>query len=76
MIGPYDWHYDRDGDGELDFFERYERDDDLDRFARRGIYADNSFGIDNPDDFDEDFDLDDEDDDLFDEDDGFDFDDE
>ena len=25
----YDWHYDRNGDGELDFFERYERDDDF-----------------------------------------------
>ncbi len=38
-MGPYDRAFDRDGDGELDFFERYERDDFDDMLAKRGIYA-------------------------------------
>ena len=58
----YDWHYDRNGDGELDFFERYERDDDLDRFAGRGYYADHSLGIDDPDDYEDEDDFDRDDD--------------
>ena len=57
-MAPYDWHYDRDNDGKLDFFEQYEMDDDLDRMSRRGYYAENELGIDNPDDFE----LDDDDD--------------
>ncbi len=38
-MGPYDRDFDRDGDGELDFFERYERDDFDDMLAKRGFYA-------------------------------------
>ena len=76
MYGRYDWHYDRNHDGELDFFEKYEMDDEMDRFAKRGYYAEESLGIDDPDDFDDDddfgsdgLDRDDFDEDDFDEDD-------
>ncbi len=58
MPGPYDWHYDRNNDGKLDFFEQYEMDDDMDRFAKRGFYAEDDLGIDDPDDYDDDFDGD------------------
>ena len=53
----YDWHYDRNHDGEMDFFEKYEKYDELDRFAKRGYYEENSLGIDNPDDFEDDDDF-------------------
>ena len=75
MPEPYDWHYDRNQDGELDFFEKYEMYDDMDRFAKRGYYAEDSLGIDDPDDYDDDDDDDfgDDDDRDFDagDDDGF-----
>lgn len=54
MPEPYDWHYDRNNDGKLDFFEKYEMDDDMDRFLKRGYYAEDGLGIDDPDDYDDD----------------------
>lgn len=35
---PYDWHFDRDHDGKLDFDEEYERQDFDDWLNHRGIY--------------------------------------
>ena len=57
----YDWHDDLDGDGEISFYEAYERDDFDDMVAKRGFYAE-----DDEDDDDDDFDDEDEDDDDFD----------
>ena len=37
-MGPYDWHFDRDHDGTLDFHEDYERMDFDDFVSKRGIY--------------------------------------
>ena len=37
-MDDYDWHYDRDGDGELDFHERMDEWDDDDYSSKRGIY--------------------------------------
>ena len=33
---PYDWHFDRDNNGELDYHERLNQED---YFFQRGIYA-------------------------------------
>ncbi len=37
-MGPLDSIFDRDNDGELDFFESYEEQDFYDRMEKRGIY--------------------------------------
>ena len=37
-MGPLDSLFDRNNDGELDFFERYEEQDFFDRMEKRGIY--------------------------------------
>ena len=37
-MGPYDPLFDHDNDGELDFFEEYERQDFDDMLAKRGLY--------------------------------------
>ena len=38
-IFGYDWHYDRNNDGEIDFFEDYMRMDEFDRLNKTGLYA-------------------------------------
>ncbi len=38
-IFGYDWHYDRNHDGEIDFFEDYMRMDEFDRLNKTGLYA-------------------------------------
>ena len=40
-MGPLDSIFDRDNDGELDFFESYEEQDFFDRMEKRGIYEEN-----------------------------------
>ena len=37
-MGPYDWHFDHNNDGVLDFHEDYERMDFDDFVSKRGIY--------------------------------------
>ena len=59
----YDWHDDLDGDGEISFYEAYERDDFDDMVAKRGFYAEDDDKEDYDDDFDDDLDDDDEEED-------------
>ncbi|MCR5178936.1 MAG: uroporphyrin-III methyltransferase [Lachnospiraceae bacterium] len=40
-MGSLDSIFDRDNDGELDFFESYEEQDFFDRMEKRGIYEEN-----------------------------------
>lgn len=51
----YDWHYDRDHDGKIDFFENYMRLDEFDRINKSGMYAEEAGDdedLDDPDEFD------------------------
>lgn len=70
MLRHTDELFDRNHDGELDFFERWQRDEFEEEMIRE-----NSGGYSDDEDEDEDDDLFDDEDDLFDDDDGFDGDD-
>ncbi len=60
-MGPYDWHFDRNGDGKLDFNERMQRMDFFDYINKQGIYTDDEDDEEEQD-IDDDLDLDDDDD--------------
>ncbi len=53
MMGPYDWHFDRNHDGKLDFHERMQRMDFFDHLDKQGIYTDDE----DDNDFDDDLDI-------------------
>jgi len=59
-MGPFDRMFDRNGDGNLDGFERAMQMDFIDRMNHEGLYADNSSDdfYDDIDDFDSDSDSD------------------
>lgn len=44
-MGPYDWHYDRNGDGVLDAHEEYERQDFIDYMNKTGLYEEDDSEI-------------------------------
>ncbi len=66
MMGPYDWHFDRNHDGKLDFHERMQRMDFFDHLDKQGIYTDDDDDNDDDDDFDidDDPDIDSDDDNI------------
>ncbi|MCR5747075.1 MAG: hypothetical protein K6G03_05155 [Lachnospiraceae bacterium] len=70
-MGPFDWIYDRDHDGKLDFNEKSAKMDDMDFMFKTGIYEEEDEDDDEDDDWDDDDidDLDDDDEDDEDEDD-------